>query len=114
MNDRNEPNIRISIAPACIDTEPADRLRRRFGAGSENADLTLYLEEDGLSLRSGDQVLKGDFTRMLPRLKQGSLSGELLVRTAKIKDASAPLTAVDATAGLGEDSLLLAAAGFHV
>jgi len=114
MNDRNEPNIRISIAPACAGTEAAERLRRRFDDGTESADLTLCLEEDGLSLCSGEQVLKGDFTRMLPRLKQGSLSGELLVRTAKIKDASAPLTAVDATAGLGEDSLLLAAAGFRV
>jgi len=113
MNDRTEPNIRISIAPTCIDTEPADRIRRRFGAGSESADLTLCLEEDGLSLRSGDQVLRGDFTRMLPRLKHG-LSGELLVRAARVKHPDGPLTAVDATAGLGEDSLLLAASGFHV
>ena len=63
---------------------------------------------------SDGQVLKGDFTRMLPRLKAGKLSGELLVRAAKIKGKEGLLTAVDATAGLGEDSLLLAAAGFQV
>jgi len=51
---------------------------------------------------------------MISRLKSGKLQGELLVKTAKIKDEKGPLTAVDATAGLGEDSLLLAAAGFQV
>lgn len=57
--------------------------------------------------------LRGDFSRMLPRLRQGRLQQELLVKAARIKGAEAP-TAVDCTAGLGEDSLLLAAAGFTV
>ena len=57
--------------------------------------------------------LCGDFSRMLPRLRQGRLQQELLVKAARIKGAEAP-TAVDCTAGLGEDSLLLAAAGFTV
>jgi 16S rRNA (guanine1516-N2)-methyltransferase len=51
---------------------------------------------------------------MLPRVKPGMPAHEMLVKTAKIKNAEGPLTAVDATAGLGEDSILLAAAGFHV
>ena len=50
---------------------------------------------------------------MLPRLAPGKLNRELLVRAAKMKGADRP-TAIDATAGLGEDSLLLAAAGFEV
>ena len=79
-----------------------------------NDGLTLIRNEDGLSLHSEDQVLRGDFTRMLPRLKQNNLSKELLVKAAKIKDPDHPLIAVDATAGLGEDSILLAASGFHV
>ena len=57
--------------------------------------------------------LRGDFTRMLPRLRQGRLQQELLVRAARVRGVEAP-TAVDCTAGLGEDSLLLAAAGFRV
>ncbi|MDO4849527.1 MAG: class I SAM-dependent methyltransferase [Coriobacteriia bacterium] len=57
--------------------------------------------------------LRGDFSRMLPRLRQGRLQQELLVRAARVRGAEAP-TAVDCTAGLGEDSLLLAAAGFRV
>ena len=77
-------------------------------------ELTLIRDEEGLALVGEGQVLRGDFTRMLPRIKAGRLSSELLVKAAKIKKAEGELTAVDATAGLGEDSLLLAAAGFHV
>lgn len=79
-----------------------------------NESPVLIRTEEGLALVSGDQVLIGDFTRMLPRLKPGRLSGELLVKAAKIKNPEGELTAVDATAGLGEDSILLAAAGFRV
>ncbi len=74
----------------------------------------LCSDGEGLYLSSDGQVLRGDFERMLPRIKPGRLSSELLVRAAKIKDATEPLTALDATAGLGEDSFLLAASGFHV
>ena len=72
---------------------------------------------NGLELVSGALTVRADYTHMIPRLKPNRLSGEMLVRAAKIKGAGAqdsPLTAVDATAGLGEDSLLLAAAGFEV
>ena len=51
---------------------------------------------------------------MVPRLRAGNLSRELVVRAARIRGAAAPLTAVDATAGMGEDSLLLASVGFSV
>ena len=58
-------------------------------------------------------VVSCDFTRMLPRIRAGRLGRELLVRAARIKGAD-ELRAADATAGLGEDSFLLAAAGFSV
>ena len=70
---------------------------------------------------------------MAARLQPNNLHRELLVRAARIRGArttpgaagatptaapraanARPLTAVDATAGLGEDALLLAAAGFEV
>ncbi|MDO4891637.1 MAG: class I SAM-dependent methyltransferase [Coriobacteriaceae bacterium] len=75
-----------------------------------------YLEEgpQGLALVDGDQVLRADFTRMLGRLRPQNLSRELLVRAARVRGEDGRLRAVDATAGLGEDSLLLAAAGFEV
>ena len=77
-------------------------------------ELTLVRDEEGVALVGEGQMLRGDFTRMLPRIKAGRLNSELLVKAAKIKKAEGELTAVDATAGLGEDSLLLAAAGFNV
>ena len=77
-------------------------------------ELTLVRDEEGLALVGEGQMLRGDFTRMLPRIEAGRLNSELLVKAAKIKKAEGELTAVDATAGLGEDSLLLAAAGFNV
>ena len=80
----------------------------------DEKEMRLVRDEKGLTLVADGQELRGDFTRLLPRLKQGAISKELLARAAKIKDADHPLVAIDATAGLGEDSLVLAAAGFHV
>ena len=114
-NSRERIQAVSLVIGADADAETAARLRAQFAPdGAEGCDLTLHLDGQGLALRSGGQTLRGDFTHMLPRLKGGSLSQELLVRTARIKGALGPLTAVDATAGLGEDSLLLAAAGFQV
>lgn len=78
------------------------------------APLVLHVGEQGVSLVNNGMVMRGDWTRMVPRLKSHNLHKELLVKAAKIKGASGPLWAVDATAGLGEDALLLAAAGFFV
>lgn len=77
-------------------------------------DLRLEQTEHGLTLTDGALTLTGDFTRLLPRLKANNLTGELIVRAARIKNALMPLRVLDATAGLGEDSFLLAAAGYEV
>ena len=89
--------------------------------------LELRRKEDGLSLAGDGMSMRADFGEMLPRLKPGRLRQELLVRAAKVRKAGGEgegagegeaagwrPVAVDATAGLGEDSLLLAAAGFEV
>lgn len=75
--------------------------------------LELREDEQGLALAGDGMELRGDFARLLPRLRQDRLHRELLVRAARVRGVDAP-TAVDATAGLGEDALLLAAAGFAV
>lgn len=75
--------------------------------------VELRRNADGLALVGEGMVLRADFSRLLPRLRSDRLSRELLVRAARVRGVEAP-TAVDATAGLGEDSLLLAAAGFSV
>lgn len=71
-------------------------------------------DEGRLTLVADGMRLCGDFTRMLPRLRHNRLGQELLVRAARIRGVAGTPIAVDATAGLGEDSLLLAAAGFSV
>lgn len=77
------------------------------------AGLELVRTSEGLTLTDGTMELRADFGRMLPRLKQGRLQQELLVKVARTKGVERPW-AIDATAGFGEDSLLLAAAGFAV
>ena len=75
--------------------------------------LELTRMPEGLTLTDDTMELRADFARMLPRLKQGRLQQELLVKAARAKGVEHPW-AIDATAGFGEDSLLLAAAGFAV
>ncbi len=79
-----------------------------------NATLQLQRDEKGLALVGNGQTLRGDFTRLLPRIRRGNLQGEMLVKASKIKGFSGEITVMDCTAGLGEDSFLLAAAGFRV
>jgi len=75
--------------------------------------VCLREDEEGLTLLGDGLEIRGDFRRLLPRIKPNNLNGELLVKAAKIKGKDLPV-AVDATAGMGEDSFLLAAAGFRV
>lgn len=75
--------------------------------------VQLVRDEGGLALVGEGMELRCDLTAMLPRIKQSKLAHELLVRAARVKGVETP-HAIDATAGFGEDALLLAAAGFHV
>ena len=77
------------------------------------AGLELRRDDGGLALVGDGMVLRADLARLLPRLRPDRLGRELLVRAARVRGVPAP-TAVDATAGLGEDALLLAAVGFTV
>ena len=76
--------------------------------------ITLRQDPDGLYLISGNMKMRGDFSDMIPRLKTSNLSGEQLVRAARGKKPANGRLLIDATAGMGEDALLLAAAGFRV
>ena len=80
----------------------------------KSTSLELKHDTDGLYLTDNIVKLRANLVEMAPRLKKGVLDTELLVRAAKIKKADHALTAIDATAGFGQDSLLLAAAGFSV
>ena len=75
------------------------RESREEGAGAMPVP-ELRETDEGLALVSDGMELRGDFSRMLPRLRADRLGRELLVRAARVKGADAP-TVFDATAGLG-------------
>ena len=77
-------------------------------------DFVIRFADDTVSLSSNGLTVCGNLINMLPRLKFHNLSSELLVKAAKFSKLQHALTAFDATAGLGEDSLLLSASGFQV
>ena len=89
-------------------------------------DVTFLTDEYGPVIKSGGMELRGDFSHMIPRLRSSALRGELLVKASGVsnligdsrflsdEDGDKRPLLIDATAGLGEDSLILAAAGFRV
>lgn len=109
-----------------VDRDLAQRLSRKFNTDILNeAPVDKYasffvLEKSGLSFVSGGQVLKGDFIKLLPRITGGHIQHEILLKAAKQSDLdkqsdNGPIPkAIDATAGLGEDSFILAAGGYEV
>ena len=88
-------------------------IRENPSDGDAAKSVELVSRPEGLTLVGCGMEVRGDFARMLPRVRPGRLERELLVRAAKVKGVATPV-AIDATAGLGEDSFLLAAAGFQV
>ena len=76
-------------------------------------DVELVQKEYGLVLSDGKLELFGDYSKLQKRIKPSVLFKELLVRAVRIKGVEV-LKVLDATAGLGEDSFLLAAAGWDV
>ena len=80
---------------------------------SETQSKEAYLHEDaqGLALVAGDLVLRAGFAHLLPRTRPERLGREMLVKAARVKGMETH-SVIDATAGLGEGSFLLAAAGF--
>lgn len=80
----------------------------------KNTGLTLTMTDQELTLTDGALNLTADFSQMARRLTAGNLQKEMLIKAARIKGLDRQQTILDATAGLGEDSILLAAAGFRV
>lgn len=74
--------------------------------------LTVLFDHSGVSLHGYGLYYQGDFRHMLRRVTGGRLFHEMLIKAAKTGETG--LRAVDATAGMGEDSFLLAAYGYEV
>ena len=92
----------------------AGRLGLPFTETPPDSGLYLYVGENGvLSAVSGKTVFSVDFGETQRRVRGARVRSELLVRAAMGRDG-APGLAVDATAGFGGDSFILAAAGYRV
>ncbi len=78
------------------------------------AGLKLIYIDGVLCLTDMKLTICGDLSNMYKRISGGRLSHELLIKAAKLKGFEGTPAAIDATAGMGEDALLLAAAGFDV
>ncbi len=90
----------------------AEVIKKTAEAGP--GELILTVSPEGLALTDGKLSLKGDFSTMLPRIRRGRWQHEMLVKAVRIRGAEGTVTVLDATAGMGEDAMLLAAAGFEV
>lgn len=80
----------------------------------EEHDTKLETVDGRLCLVKGDTVFYGDFSKLKRRLTHANLTHELPVKACRIKNKPMPISVLDATAGMGEDALLLAAYGFDV
>lgn len=76
-------------------------------------ELYLSYSNGELSLVKGALSLTGELYDKR-RLNRANLERELLIKACRLRKHEGIVKVVDATAGLGEDSVLLAAAGFEV
>ena len=93
----------------------AESISRRTGSPIVNKPgdyLTVLFDSKGVSLSGFGLSYQGDFENMLHRVTNGRLQHEMLAKAVKTDQEN--LKAIDATAGMGEDSLLLAACGYQV
>ena len=93
----------------------AESFSRRTGSPIVNKPgnyLTVLFDSSGVSLSGFGLSYQGDFENMLHRVTYGRLQHEMLAKAVKTDQEN--LKAIDATAGMGEDSLLLAACGYQV
>ena len=118
---RTDLPLALLIDPTCM-PERAEMLARSLALPvideKDKASLLLRLTGQHLELcKPGDPELPGslwvDFTKPSFRRRYRQPGRELLVQAARIRKKANPL-AIDATAGLGRDGFLLAAAGFQV
>lgn len=76
--------------------------------------LSVVFDESGVSLTKAGLTMQADFSHMTERIRQGRLQQEMLVKAAKFKGLEGPFYGIDATAGLGEDGMILAATGINM
>ncbi|AWL28174.1 rRNA methyltransferase [Acinetobacter defluvii] len=86
-----------------------DKLNARFLR--LNPEIALCVDEQGLWLCANGMKMQPDWKAEIPRLKRASLKSEMIARACNLAEKP---KLIDATAGLGHDSLLMAHLGADV
>lgn len=99
----------LSLRGVKVVVEVVEKLNARFFR--LNPDLALCVDTDGLWLCANGMKMQPDWKAEVGRLKRASLKSEMIARACNLAEKP---SLVDATAGLGHDSLLMAHLGAHV
>lgn len=99
----------LSSRGVCVNVEIIEKLNARFLR--LNPELALCVDSLGLSLCANGMKMQPDWKAEIPRLKRASLKSEMIARACNISEKP---SLIDATAGLGHDTLLMAYLGAEV
>ncbi|WP_218951639.1 MULTISPECIES: class I SAM-dependent methyltransferase [Acinetobacter] len=92
-----------------VEIETVEKLNARFFR--LNPELALCVDENGLWLCAHGMKMQPDWQAETGRLKRASLKSEMIARACHLAEKP---SLIDATAGLGHDSLLMAHLGAQV
>lgn len=92
-----------------VNIEIVEKLNARFFR--HHPELALCVDDEGLWLCANGMKMQPDWKAEAGRLKRASLKSEMIARACNLGEKP---QLVDATAGLGHDSLLMAHLGAHV
>ena len=99
----------LSLRGVDVNIELVEKLNARFLR--LNPEMALCADDAGLWLSANGMKMQPDWKAEIPRLKRASLKSEMIARACNLSEKP---SLIDATAGLGHDSLLMAALGAQV
>lgn len=99
----------LSSRGVVVKLEIVEKINSRFLR--LNPELALLVDADGLWLSANGMKMQPDWKAETARLKRASLKSEMIARACGLSDHP---QLIDATAGLGHDSLLMAYLGAEV
>lgn len=92
-----------------VELQAVEKLNARFLR--LNPELALCVDENGLWLSANGMKMQPDWKAEISRLKRASLKSEMIARACQLGEKP---VLIDATAGLGHDSLLMAYLGAQI
>ena len=99
----------LSSRGVSVNVEIIEKLNARFLR--LNPEIAICVDTSGLSLCANGMKMQPDWKAEIPRLKRASIKSEMIARACNIAEKP---SLIDATAGLGHDTLLMACLGAEV